>query len=145
MVKVNIIKVDDTVKTPKYSSEGAGCFDIYNYCPIAVTIPPKEWYTFRTGLIFEIPKDSVMVVYSRSGMGFKSNTRLSNCVGIIDSDYRGEVLVKLINDGNRPVVIKPNDRIAQAMVIKNKQVEFKIKNHITKTKRGANGFGSTGA
>lgn len=143
-MNIKIIKVDERVITPTYGSKEAGCFDIYNFCPVEITIPPKEWYTFRTGLVFEIPKGYTMMVYSRSSMGFKSNARLSNCVGVIDSDYRGEVLVKLINDGNRPVIVKPNDRIAQAMVIKNKQVNFKVVDRLSKTKRGANGFGSTG-
>lgn len=87
-----------------------------------------------------------MMVYSRSGHGFKSDTRLANCVGVIDSDYRGELMVKLTYDGNEcGELIQPGDRIAQAMIIPVEQVQFELADELSDTERGTGGFGSTGA
>lgn len=86
-----------------------------------------------------------MFIFSRSGHGFKSDTRLSNCVGVIDSDYRGEVMVKLTCDSARSsLVVSNGDRIAQAVIIKYDQVEFEESDDLSETERGAGGFGSTG-
>lgn len=85
-----------------------------------------------------------MMVYSRSGHGFKSDVRLANCVGVIDSDYRGEVKVKLTNDGNEYMQVNEGDRIAQAMIIPVEQVKFIEVAELSDTERGTGGFGSTG-
>ena len=90
-----------------------------------------------------------MMVYSRSGHGFNRNTRLSNCVGVIDSDYRGELLVKLTMDDEfiDPEIeleVKQGDRIAQAMLIPIEQVSFEMVEELSETKRGTGGLGSTG-
>src|SRR5690606_29317518 len=101
----------------------------------------------RTGLSFEIPEGHVMLIFSRSGHGFKNNIRLANCVGVIDADYRGEVMVKLTHDrrfGDFDFPVEPGDRIAQVMVIPFPRVTFEEVEELSSTERGEGGFGSTG-
>ncbi len=102
-------------------------------------------YTFRTGLAFEVPHGHVLKVFSRSGHGFKYGVRLANGTGIIDSDYRGELMVCLKNDGPEPMVVHHGDRITQAMLVPIPQVELIEVQELSDTERGAGGFGSTGA
>lgn len=127
--------------TPKYETSGAACFDIASidnyYLHVSDSILAK------TGLAFEVPEDHVMLVFSRSGHGAKRGVRLSNCVGVIDSDYRGELMVSLHSD-RQPLRIEHGDRIAQAMVIKCEQFELMQVEELSETDRGSGGFGSTG-
>lgn len=101
--------------------------------------------TFDTGLAFEIPPGWVMLIFSRSGHGFKSQTRLANCVGVIDSDYRGQVSVRLTVDAGGGLSVAHGDRIAQAMLVPIPRVELIEVDELSDTERGAGGFGSTGA
>lgn len=142
-MQVNIKYLHPDAKTPTYATEGAACFDLY--AAEVVNIPVEyggDIYNdnFQTGLAFEIPKDHVMLVFSRSGHGFNHGASLINCVGVIDSDYRGEVSVKM----NAPIPAGVGDRIAQAMILPVDQVTFKVTAELTPTERGENGFGSTG-
>lgn len=147
-MKIKIKKLHTDAIVPKYATSGAACFDFH-----AIDCKPTEIChvvprTFRTGLAFDIPDGLVMIVYSRSGHGFKNDTRLSNCVGVIDSDYTGEVMVRLTSDSVQSDVLRvcSGDRIAQAMIIPVTQVnEFEIVDELKQTARGAGGFGSTGA
>jgi dUTP pyrophosphatase len=102
-----------------------------------------------TGLAFDIPPGHVMLVFSRSGHGFKHDIRLANCTGIIDATYRGEVMVKLTcdapdDDVSPPYKVNPGDRIAQAMVLPVARVLFTVVDELSETERGAGGFGSSG-
>lgn len=99
---------------------------------------------FATGLSFEIPEGHVMMLYSRSGHGFKHGLRLVNGTGVIDSDYRGELMVKLHNDGVRSALIESGERIAQAMIVPVEQAEFVFADSLSDTERGTGGLGSTG-
>ncbi|CAB4122515.1 Dut dUTPase [uncultured Caudovirales phage] len=145
-MKIKIKKLHPEAIIPKYATDGAACFDLH-----AVN-PPDEMAmhglptVVPTGLSFEIPHGFVMLIFSRSGHGFKHDTRLANCVGVIDSDYRGEVMVKLTRDygNNTHLTIKEGDRIAQAMVLPIPVVELVEADELTETERGAGGFGSTG-
>lgn len=153
-MKVKVKKIYADAQLPEYATDGSGCFDIRAYLntPFAeedvVEVGNGDTVVFDTGLSFEIPKGHVMMIYSRSGHGFKNDVRLSNCVGVIDSDYRGELKVKLtgdFNDGERSLLVYDGDRIAQGMVIPVKKIEFEEVKELSKTKRGGKGFGSTGA
>lgn len=150
-MKVKIKKLHPEAITPKYATLGAACFDLYAVVDGDAILLNSYVYkdhplTIKTGLSFEIPEGHVMLVYSRSGHGFKSNVRLSNCVGVIDSDYRGEVHVKLIQDiAAELLYINNGDRIAQAMIVPVDNVEFEEVDELSDTERGASGFGSTGA
>lgn len=143
------------VQPPTYATSGAGCFDIradtYNKLETSdnehwsTTIGMNESITFGTGLFFEVPQGKVLLVFSRSGHGFNNNIRLSNCVGVIDSDYRGELKVKLTKDSIFSLFsINKGDRIAQAMLVDSNQVQFEIVEELSETKRGVGGLGSTG-
>lgn len=143
-LKVKKLTLDAII--PTYATDGSGCFDIYSTTAGDVF----EDLTFDTGLSFEIPQGFVMLVFSRSGHGFKSGIRLANCVGVIDSDYRGELKVKLTNDSSNKtsrlnwLTVNKGDRIAQALVIPYPQVQFIEVDELTSTERGVGGFGSTG-
>lgn len=143
MINLKVKKLNELATIPAYQTVGAACFDISTTSESQV-IEPGNQAKLATGLSFEIPQEHVMLVFSRSGHGFKNRVRLSNCVGVIDSDYRGELQVALENDGTEPMNINTGDRIAQAMVIRAEQVEFQIVDNLEETDRGAGGFGSTG-
>ena len=141
---VKIRKLNPNAQTPTYGSEGAACFDFYACIDTPVTINPKSSVNLPTGLQFEIPEGYVMLMYSRSGHGFKNTLRFVNSVGVIDSDYRGEVRIGLFNDGITPYVVKPQERLAQAMIVPVSKISFLTVENLTDTKRGTGGFGSTG-
>lgn len=153
-VQLKVKRLHPDAIMPKYQSAGAACFDLH---ALITAVPGFEHdgrsqimgdsMTLRTGLAFEIPQGWVMLIYSRSGDGFNWGIRLANCVGVIDSDYRGEVQVKLARDvyqGARRV-IKHGDRIAQAMLVQLPQVDLVEVSELSVTERGEAGFGSTGA
>ena len=134
---------------PRYATPGSACFDLHSIEAGRVCV--DEPNAFRTGLCVEIPKGKVMLIFSRSGHGFKDNLRLSNCTGVIDSDYRGEIKIKIAKDteiyNNGIFFVKKGDRIAQAMIVDCPQVEFievSSKEELSETARGDDGFGSTG-
>lgn len=155
-MKLRILKLHPNAKVPTYATEGAGCFDLY-----AATVDGKQHIgapvTFGspvvcgTGLAFEVPDGYVLEVHSRSGQGFNHDVRLANCEGQIDSDFRGEVMLKLtcdLNDATAdgpPYFVKPGDRIAQARLCPSPKVVFEVAEQLSLTERGANGLGSTGA
>ena len=143
---LGVKRLTGTAILPSFASAGAACFDLHadlraeGYDQLYF----RENEVIRTGLAFNIPEGYVLMVYSRSGQGFKNNVRLANCVGVIDSDYTGEVKVKLTIDGELPYIVKHGDRIAQAMLIKLPSVQLVEVDELKTTERGANGFGSTG-
>ena len=135
-MKVKVRRLHPRAVIPSFATEGAAAFDI-----VAVK---REGQLYDTGLAFEIPQGYAMFVYSRSGMGFKDNTRLANCVGVIDSDYRGEIKIKLTRDDGRGVDAQVGDRIAQAVIVRLPKVELVEVEELSNTQRGEGGFGSTG-
>lgn len=150
MSETKFLRMFDTVKLPTYATDGSACFDIYAHLPdeAAFSTMAHPSVTVPTGLRVAVPEGHVMLIFSRSGHGFKSNTRLANCVGVIDSDYRGELMVKLTRDDGGRLWVDHNDRIAQAMVIpvaRQQIVEVEDEADLGETARGQGGFGSTGA
>jgi dUTP pyrophosphatase len=141
-IKVKVKKTKDYAKMPVYATSGAACFDLYGQ---AETSLKGRSVIYNTGLSFEIPSGYVMLVFSRSGHGFNKDVRLANCVGVIDSDYRGEVRVKLTHDKKGPVPVGDGSRIAQAMVLPVPFVELVEAEELSETKRGEGGYGSTGS
>jgi len=139
---IKVLRITEDAKLPAYANAFAAGADIST--TTSATVMPGEAVTFGTGLKFEIEPGYAMLVYGRSGLGFKHGLRLVNCVGIIDSDYRGEVMVRMINDGNSPVVIGAGDRIAQAMIVPAPQAVFVETDTLSDSVRGEKGFGSTG-
>jgi dUTP pyrophosphatase len=142
-MNVKIKKIHEDAILPTYATPGSACFDIYANSEGFVSSGNSA--TIRTGLAFEIPENHVMLVFSRSGHGFKNGVRLANCTGVIDSDYRGELMVKLSNNGGGGCLdIRCRDRIAQAMIIPYEQVSFELVDELSSTERGTGGFGSSG-
>lgn len=140
-VKVMVKRLSDMAQLPKYATDGAGAFDIV----ATGRDVDGDTATYSTGLSFEIPQGYVMKVYSRSGHGFRDGIRLANCTGIIDSDYRGELKVKLQYDGDgRADWPRVGDRVAQAMILPIPDIEFEEVEELAATARGDGGFGSTG-
>lgn len=127
---------------PKYATDGAACFDLHVIEPGLVRAGDSR--LFRTGLAVEIPEGHVMQIYSRSGHGFKHGIRLSNAVGTLDSDYRGEIMVRLHNDSGKAYTALEYERVAQAMIIPVQQWDIVEVNELTDTERGTGGLGSTG-
>lgn len=145
-MKVKIKKIRPEAKVPVYGSKGAACFDLYAASILIATDDGREHnVVYGTGLQFEVPEGHVMMVYSRSGHGFKHGITLANSTGVIDADYRGEVQIKLRKLGSDntgfPAV---GERIAQAMIIPVEQVSFEEADELSNTERGEGGFGSTG-
>jgi len=139
-MKLKVKRLSEKAVVPKYATDGAACFDL-------VAISRKivgDTATYDTGLAFEAPKGYVLLVYSRSGHGFNDGLRLSNCVGVVDADYRGEVKVKLQSDQQNPWWPQVGDRVAQAMLVKLPAIELEEVEELSETKRGEGGFGSTG-
>ena len=143
-MKVNVQKLHPAASLPTYATPGAACFDLRTIEAGEVG-PCGGTFAFRTGLAVEVPAGHVMLVFSRSGHGFKNSISMVNCVGVIDSDYRGEVMVKLRNNSPLRFGFEPGDRIAQAMILPFPQVELVEADSLSETARGAGGFGSTGA
>ena len=141
-MNVRIKKLDVDAKTPTYASDGAGCFDLYALHRAGVNEFRPQ--IIDTGIAFEIPPGYAMFVFSRSGHGFNHDVRLANCVGVIDSDYRGSVKVKLTADPGSGLFVEPGDRIAQAAILPVPNIHFEEVGALSETARGANGFGSTG-
>lgn len=141
---MKIKKLSKDAQVPTYATSGAACFDIHSIDEGYVDDIGHVSEIFRTGLAFEVPKGNVMLVFSRSGHGFNNDVRLANSVGVIDEDYRGEVMVKLTADPNGLLAVKSGDRIAQAMVLPVERVYFEVVDELSETKRGIGGFGSSG-
>jgi dUTP pyrophosphatase len=141
MALLKIKRLSDSAIMPTYATDGSACFDLYadHAAVVAIGTSPK----IKTSLAFEVPENHVMLIFSRSGDGFSKCVRLANCVGVIDSDYRGEVMVKLVSDeGVKDVSY--GDRIAQAMLIPLPHVDFFEVKELSSSERGECGFGSTG-
>ena len=146
---INIKKSNKEAVTPFYATDGATAFDIF---PLIerdsenqnFSILPNTTKLIRTGLHFEIPKNYGLFIYSRSGQGFKNHVTLVNGTGLIDSDYRGEVMVELRNDHPDKVYTYNRDTaIAQGVILKIPKIKFNVVESLTTTARGENGFGST--
>lgn len=144
MKQVKVKKLHPDAVIPKYATAGAACFDLHSIQDGYVSDMGESSLVFDTGLAFEIPDSHVMLIFSRSGHGFKNNVRLANAIGVIDADYRGEVKVKLTADDDGELDVKHGDRIAQAMILPVQQIELLEVEELGDTERGTSGFGSTG-
>lgn len=141
---VKVKRVHPNAKLPVYATAGAAAADVCTVSDSTVVINPGCSAAFDTGLQFEVPVGYELKVHSRSGHGFKSGIRLANCTGILDSDYRGNLMVKLHNDSDTAFVVQPGERICQVQVSKATQHHFVEVDLLNATGRGEGGFGSTG-
>jgi len=141
-VKINITRTSNDVKIPKYESKGAAGFDL---CAATDEIVAPESRTLvSTGLRMAIPVGYELQIRPRSGLALKKGITVLNSPGTVDSDYRGDVGIILINHGSEDFIIKKGDRIAQGVVQAVTQAMFEIVEELDETERGTGGFGSTG-
>ncbi len=143
-MKINIKKLNEKAMLPSRGSEQAAGWDLYSNNEEAVTIEAHATVMIGTGLSMAIPDGYFGAIYARSGLATKQGLRPANCVGVVDSDYRGEIIVSLHNDTNETKTVNPHERIAQLVVMPYLAVEFKEIDDLDETTRGENGFGSTG-
>lgn len=129
---------------PTRGSEYAAGYDLYAAIEKTIVILPHSTIKIGTGLAFELPENTFAAIFARSGLATKEGLRPANCVGICDSDYRGEYIVAIHNDTDEPQVITPKERIAQMILLPFIPMEFTEFENLSETDRGSGGFGSTG-
>ncbi len=143
-VKFRKYSIDKYATIPEYSTEGSAGLDLCSASTELITIMPSETALIGTNLIIELPAGYEGQVRPRSGLALKHGITVLNSPGTIDSDYRGEVKVLLINHGKNPFSINFGDRIAQLVVAKYEKIVFDESENISDTQRGEGGYGSTG-
>lgn len=144
---INIKKTDENAKIPTYGSVYAAGADLYAVIhneENKVEILPGETAFIDTGIVMEIPNGYVGLVYARSGLSCKQGLAPANKVGVIDSDYRGNIMVALYNQSNEVRTVSEGDRIAQIIIQPVEQFGFKVTKSLSNTVRGNGGFGSSG-
>ena len=143
-MKLCFKKLDPRATVPTYGSDLAAGADLRAVLDAPVTIKPNESVLIHTGIAVSIPAGYVGLVYARSGIACKRGLAPSNKVGVIDADYRGEIMVSLHNHGTTEQTIDPDERIAQMVITPFIHCEYEEVDNLDDTERGAGGFGSTG-
>ena len=159
MNTVKIVRISPDVVIPTKAHDTDAGFDLYAYCPDAtfyswesgcqlnvkgVKVRPNETYKFHTGIKLAIPDGYWGGIYARSGLATKCGLRPANCVGVIDSSYRGEIIVAIHNDSNETQLVHNGDRIAQLVIQKVEPTVFEEVSELDETSRGESGFGGIG-
>lgn len=142
--RVNFKKLDSNGKMPVYGTEYAAGADLYACIPEAVTIAPGDTFLVKTGIAVEIPEGFVGLVFARSGLAAKKGLAPANKVGVIDSDYRGEIMVGLYNHSGIEALVEPGERVAQMVITPYLTAEYTEVMELSDSVRGEGGFGSTG-
>lgn len=142
--EINIKKLNENAVIPTYGSEFSAGADLYALLDEDINIAPGETKLIKTGLALEIPVGYAGLIYARSGLATKQGLAPANCVGVVDSDYRGEVMVALHNHSQEERTISNGERIAQLVITPFLKVSFNEKEELEDTTRGTGGFGSTG-
>ena len=138
-------RIGDDIPAPFYATEGAAAMDLCACVEESVTVAPRSLVSIPTGIAIALPSaEYVALVFARSGLGIKHGVALSNGVGVIDSDYRGEIRVGLTNLSDTPYTVMPGDRVAQLAVVPVVQAALERVEELDDTGRGSGGFGSTG-
>ena len=141
-MKIKIKKLDPKAVIPTRGSDAAAGVDLH--APKALVIHPNSNGVVSTGLAIEIPDGYFGAIFARSGMATRKGLRPANCVGVIDSDYRGEIKVVLHNDSDIIRPVQEGDRVAQLVILPYEPIEFDEVDELNDTDRGIGGFGSTG-
>lgn len=144
-MELKIKKVRENARIPKIATSGSAGMDLYACIDEKIALEPNALVMIPTGLAIELPDSSCAAfIYARSGLGVKHGICLSNGVGVIDSDYRGEVCIGLCNVSDKPYVIEPFERVAQMVIAPVIVPEISVVDNLSETDRGQGGFGSTG-
>ena len=144
MTNIPVKILNDKAILPTKGSEYAAGYDLYAATDKEIVIPPHTTLKIGTGLAVELPEGTFGAIFARSGLATKKGLRPANCVGIIDSDYRGELIVAVHNDTDLPQTVDTNERIAQFIVMPYYMIEFNKTDNLSETKRGEGGFGASG-
>ena len=143
-MKISVKKLRPDAVIPTAGSQYAAGYDLYACIGAPVTIAAHSTEKIGTGLAIAVPEGYFGAVFARSGLASKQGLRPANCVGVCDSDYRGEYIVAIHNDSDTPQTVSPGDRIAQLVILPYMTAEFEEAEELPATARGAGGFGSTG-
>ena len=141
---VNVKKLNENAVMPTYGSLFAAGADLYALLDSETVIEPQQTLLVHTGLSMEIPEGYAGLIYARSGLASKRGLAPANKVGVVDADYRGEIMVALHNHSAQPQTIAPFERIAQLVITPFLKAEFTLVEELDTTERGEGGFGSTG-
>lgn len=144
MERIKFKRLNDLAIIPIHGSADAAGYDLYAATDYEIQIAPHETVKIGTGLSFELPRGYFAGVFARSGLATKKGLRPANCVGVCDSDYRGEYIVALHNDTDEIMTIQPQEKIAQMILLPFVFLEFEEVVELSDTERGEGGFGSTG-
>ncbi len=144
-MNINVKKTNERARIPFHATDGSAGADLFACIENELVIGPGERVMVPTGIAIAIPYSSCAAfIFPRSSVSSKFGVSLANCVGVIDSDYRGEIIVPLINHSNEKYIVKDGDRIAQMVVMPIIVPDFIPSEHLDHTERGEGGFGSTG-
>lgn len=144
LINVKIKMLNDNAKMPTQGSDAAAGYDVYACLDQTILINPGETVKVGTGIAVQIPEDYWMGIFARSGLATKEGLRPANCVGVVDPDYRGEIIVALHNDSNIKRQIAPAEKIGQLILLPRFTWKIQPVKELNDTKRGNGGFGSTG-
>lgn len=144
MNPIRVKKLNEKAVLPTYGSPEAAGADLYACMEAPVTVQPGEVAWISTGIALEVPKGCAGLIYARSSLGTKRGLAPANKVGVVDSDYRGEIRVVLLNHSNEPQTVAPGERIAQFVITPVLTPSYEEVTELTDTHRGEGGFGSTG-
>lgn len=143
-MQISIQLLNDLAKIPTRGSEYAAGYDLYAATDYIIDIAPHSTVKIGTGVAMELPEGTFGAIFARSGLATKKGLRPANCVGVCDSDYRGEYIVPLHNDTDEMMSVEPGERIAQLIVMNFNPIEFNVVNSLSDTERGDGSFGSSG-
>lgn len=143
-MKVKIKKLNENAVIPTYGTEYSAGADLYLLGDESVSIAPHETKLLKTGISIEIPEGYCGLIFARSGLASKRGLAPANKVGVIDADYRGEIMVALHNHSDIEAVVEGGERIAQLAIVPFLKAEFEVADELSDTLRGEGGFGSTG-
>ena len=144
-MQIKIRKLNPNARIPTRGSEQAAGYDIYACLDTqTATIPAHKTVKVSTGISMAIPEGYFGAIFARSGLASKQGLRPANCVGVIDSDYRGELMIMLHNDTDEPKTIENGDRVGQLVILPYMTIDFEEADSLDETQRGAGGFGSSG-
>ena len=144
MDTIRVVKLKESAMLPTYGSEEAAGADLYACLDAPVSVEPGESVWVPTGIALEVPKGCAGLIYARSSMGVKRGLTPANKVGVVDSDYRGEIKVVLYNQSKQTQKIEPGERIAQFVITPVLTPHYQEVDTLSSTDRGTGGFGSTG-
>ncbi len=143
--EIKVRRVRENAKMPTRGTAGAAGYDLYACLDAPVTIEPRSLHRIPTGIAIALPdQNTAGLIFARSGLGVKHGIAPANAVGVIDSDYRGELVVGLCNTGSEPYVLEPGERFAQLVVVPVYETVLTETDDLGETERGTDGFGSTG-